>query len=272
MALTEGRLGIVAGSGTLPALLAEAEPDAMVVAFEGTELTLPEARVERHRVEKLGSLFKSLKAAGVSRVVMGGGWARPNINPLKADALMLRLAPRVMQAVKGGDDGILRLVISVFEEQGFSVVGAHEVLPALTAAPGLLAGPKPRAEAMSDIARARTILDALAPVDVGQGCVVADGLCLGIETLQGTDALLRFVGDTPARLRGQRKGVLVKRPKQGQDLRVDMPALGPRTVEAAASAGLEGIAIAAGQVLILDRAEVEAACTRHKLFLLAEQG
>lgn len=270
MDATPGRLAIIAGSGRLPAMLAEAEPDALIVAFDGTEVSLPEPRIQRHRIEKLGGLFKSLKQAGVTRVVMGGAWARPEISPLKADALMLRLAPRIMQAIKGGDDGILRLVIEVFEDQGFAVMGAHEVRPDLTVAPGQIAGPKPRSEAMVDLPRARAILDALAPVDVGQGCVVADGLCLGIETLQGTDALLRFVGETPPRLRGNRRGVLVKWPKRGQDLRVDMPAIGPQTIEAAAKAGLEGIAIAAHKVLILDRPGVEAACTRHKIFLLAE--
>lgn len=265
-----GRLGIIAGSGSLPALLAEADPDALVVAFEGTRLDLPEDRVQRHRVEKLGTLFKSLKQAGVTRVVMGGAWARPEISPLRADSVMLRLAPRIMQAIKGGDDGILRFVISVLEDHGFAVVGAHEVLPTLTAPPGLIAGPKPSPAALADLPRARVILDALAPVDVGQGCVVADGLCLGIETLQGTDALLRFVGETPSRLRGQRRGVLVKRPKRGQDMRVDMPAIGPRTIEAAAKADLDGIAIAAHTVLILDRPQVEAACAQHNLFLWAE--
>ena len=114
------------------------------------------------------------------------------------------------------------------------------------------------------------ILGALAPVDVGQGCVVAGGLCLGIETLQGTDALLRFVAATPEALRGDRRGVLVKRPKDGQDLRVDMPAIGPATVQAAAEAGLEGIAIEAGRVLLIDRPALVEACEATGLFLLAE--
>lgn len=263
------RTGIIAGGGGLPLALATALPDAHVIAFDGTEVAVPEDRIARHRIEKLGGVFDALRAAGVTRVVMAGAMSRPALDPAALDPVMMALAPRIMMAMQGGDDALLRLVIAVFEEQGFAVVGAHELLPGLTAEEGLLAGPAPSARARTDIARGIDILTALGPVDVGQGCVVATGLCLGIETLQGTDALLRFVGDTPAHLR-KSGGVLVKRPKPGQDLRVDMPAIGPATAQAAADAGLEGIAIAARQVLLIDRPALIAACDRLGLFLQAD--
>ena len=111
------------------------------------------------------------------------------------------------------------------------------------------------------------ILLALSPLDVGQGTVVAGGLCLGIETLQGTDALLRFVGETPGHLRRGSGGVLVKAPKRGQDLRVDMPVVGPDTVRNAAAAGLEGIFASAGKVLIVEQDATRAALAETGLFL-----
>ncbi|GGE27053.1 phosphatidate cytidylyltransferase [Primorskyibacter flagellatus] len=263
------RLGIIAGGGALPAALAAADPDALCIAFAGAEVAVPEARIQRHRMEHLGALFSALRAAGVTRVVLAGAMSRPALDPAALDPVMTALAPRIMAAMQGGDDGLLRLVIAIFEEQGFAVTGAHDLLPDLTATPGLLTGPEPSDTARADIARARAILDALSPVDVGQGCVVASGLCLGVETLQGTDALLGFVAATPRHLRG-RGGVLVKRPKLGQDLRVDMPAIGPATVQAAARAGLDGIAIAAGGVMLLDRPALLAAAEANGLFLLAE--
>lgn len=264
------RLGIIAGAGGLPAALAKAEPGALVIAFQGIATDLPEARVTRHRMEHLGSVFDTLRDAGVSRVVLAGSMSRPDLDPAAFDPLMTALAPRIVAAMAGGDDALLRLVIAIFEDQGLRVIGAHEVLPDLTAAPGHLAGPQPAAQARKDIALGRAILAALAPLDVGQGCVVASGLCLGIETLQGTDALLDLVARTPAHLRGDRRGVLVKRPKAGQDLRVDMPAIGPATAEAAAAAGLEGIAVAARETLLIDRDALIAACEARGLFLLAE--
>ncbi|WP_375173186.1 LpxI family protein [Pseudooceanicola sp.] len=265
-----GRLAIIAGGGGLPAALAAADPGACCIAFEGAEVTLPEDRVSRHRMERLGDLFAALRAEGVSRVVMAGAMSRPAFDPAALDVTTTGLLPHLMAAMQQGDDHLLRYVIRMFEEEGFAVVGVTDILPDLIAAPGLLAGEDPTAIARKDIARGRAILEALSPHDVGQGCVVAGGLCLGIETLQGTDALLRFVGETPAHLRREGGGVLIKRPKTGQDLRVDMPTIGPDTLRAAARAGLDGIAIAAGGVLLLDRAEILSLCRDHGLFLLAD--
>lgn len=264
------RLGIIAGSGGLPAALAKADPDAMVIAFHGATVDLPEDRIARHRIEALGAMFKALTDGGVSRIVMAGAMARPSFDPAALDAETTALLPGLMAAMGQGDDHLLRTIIAMFETRGFTVVGAADLLPDMTAAPGLIAGPAPSATARDDIARGRAILDALSPLDVGQGCVVASGLCLGVETLQGTDALLRFVADTPASLRGPRTGVLIKRPKAGQDLRTDMPAIGPDTVTAAAAAGLAGIAIAARATLLIDRDALIDACERLGLFLQAD--
>lgn len=261
------RLAILAGTGRLPVELALECPEALRVGFEGVETAL-DGPVERHRFEELGALFGALKAQGVTEVVLAGAMSRPPLDPARFDAYMQATAPRLMQAMQAGDDGLLRFVISLFEEQGLAVRGAHEVAPALAAGEGLLTGPQPEERALADADRAAAILSALAPHDVGQGAVVAGGLCLGIETLQGTDAMLRFVAETPQALRRGGGGVLVKRPKPGQDLRADMPAIGPDTIARATEAGLSGVVLEAGRVLILDREATLEAAEAAGLFLL----
>ena len=126
------RLGILCGGGALPVALAAAHPDAMCVVFDGVahDMTAP---VESHRFEKMGGLFEALHAGGVTKLVMAGGLGRPALNPAEFDAGMMAIAPRLLPALQGGDDAILRLVIAVFEEQGFEVVGAHELIDGLTA-------------------------------------------------------------------------------------------------------------------------------------------
>ncbi|WP_417525732.1 LpxI family protein [Marinovum sp.] len=263
-----GDLAILAGRGAMPRALAEAYPQALCVAFDGVETDLPRAGAQ-HGFEAFGALLDDLKARGITRLVLAGGVGRPPLDPGAFDPFMQALAPRLLAALQGGDDALVRLVISVFEEADFAVIGAHELLPDLTAAAGLLAGTEPDEAARADITRGREILAALSPLDVGQSAVVDTGIALGIETQQGTDAMLRFVAETPANLRGT-GGVLVKRPKLGQDLRVDMPAIGPETVRGAAKAGLRGIAIAAGQVVLIEREALIAAAQEAGLFLLAE--
>jgi DUF1009 family protein len=264
-----GRLAILAGSGGLPVALAKADPDAFCVSFAGVPTDLSGAH--QHQFEKLGTLFDDLRTHGVQRVSFGGSMSRPPLDPTQFDSTMMALAPRLLAGMQGGDDALLRLVIEIFEEQGFEVVGAHEIAPDLTVPEGLLCGPAPSEQALKDAERAADILNALAPVDVGQGCVVAGGICVGIETIQGTDALLQMVAQTPKHLLRGQAPVFVKSPKRGQDLRVDMPAIGPATVENAAAAGVQGIVVQAGQVLLLERDDMLQAAENAGIFILGRQ-
>ncbi|MGH1577028.1 LpxI family protein [Planktotalea sp.] len=262
------RLAILAGSGGLPSRLAAVRKEAVQICFAGVPHELG-STAQTHSFEKMGALFAALKEQGVSEVVMAGAMSRPPLDPSEFDEVMLTLAPRLIAAMQGGDDALLRLVITIFEEQGFSVRGAHEIDPSLTAKAGLLTGEALSAERQGDVDRAVDILSALSPLDVGQGAVVENGLCLGIETLQGTDALLGFVAQTPKGLR-KTGGVFVKAPKRGQDLRVDMPTIGPETVKAVSDAQLSVIVIAAGAVNILALDDTIRAAKQAGITLIAQ--
>jgi hypothetical protein len=175
-----------------------------------------------------------------------------------------------MMAMQSGDDGALRAVLDVFGDHGLQIASVAEVAPALIPGEGVLAG-EPSAADRRDAARAARILNTLGPLDVGQGVVVAQGQCLAIETLPGTAAMLEFA----ARHAGLRpnpngaKGVFWKAPKPGQDMRIDLPTLGPESVTQAASAGLAGIAWQAGGVILLDRNEAIRRAEAAGLFLWA---
>lgn len=247
---------ILAGRGSLPGLIYEAGP-AEIVTFRAVEAEPIAGATPIHaRFERLGEMFSALKARGVTELCLAGGMTRPHFDPAALDETTKALLPRLMAAMAQGDDGLLRSVIAILEEQGFQVRAAHELRPDLVSAEGALAG-APSAEQQRDAARGRAVLQALGAVDVGQSVVVASGQVIGIETLQGTDAMLRFVAETAP----GSGGVLVKRPKPGQDLRVDLPAIGTDTIAAAVAAGLSGIEIAAGGVLLLGPDAVrDAAC------------
>ncbi|OAN75521.1 hypothetical protein A8B78_16020 [Jannaschia sp. EhC01] len=250
---------ILAGKGALPGLLLQAGP-AEVVGFNGVPVDVP-TTIDA-RFEQLGTLFETLRDKGVTEVCLAGAMSRPPLDPVAFDPFTASKMPVLMAAMGRGDDALLRAVIGVIEEAGFTVISAHTLRPDLVAPAGVVAG---EVMGASDAARARAVLDALGPLDVGQGVVVAKGQVIGVETLQGTDAMLAFVAQT---VPGS-GGVLVKRPKPGQDLRVDMPAIGPDTIRNAANAGLEGIEIAAGNVLLLDREAILTACAQTGLNLWA---
>lgn len=258
------RTAIIAGAGALPKLLAEALVSPVYVTLDATEVPDGFDHVPA-RIEKLGKLFKDLKARNVGAVTFAGAMARPKVNPVLLDRHALKLA----MSLGKGDDALLREVLSLFEAQGFLIRGATEIRPELLLAPGTHWGRKATKQEEADAARARAVLDALSPLDVGQGAVCAGGQMLGIETVQGTNAMLGFVAETPAKLRRE-KGVFVKTPKRGQELRIDMPTIGPDTVEAVLDAGLGGIVIPGDRLIVLEQDQVKSRIEEAGIFLKAQ--
>jgi DUF1009 family protein len=269
-------LAIVAGRGELPRLLAEECVRRgrvyRVVVFEGVELPWLTGHPSiAASFEKPGRLFAALHAAGLAAVTFAGGLVRPSIRPLRFDLKMLCLAPRLLRGIRSGDDATLRLVAAIFEAEGFRIEAAQEILPELPATPGVHSRAMPSEADRADAGRAAAIVAAMGQVDVGQGAVVAGGICIGLESIQGTDAMLAFVAATDRAVRPKAKGVLFKGPKPSQDRRMDFPAIGPGTFENAAKAGLAGVVVEAGGVMILDHAATVAAADAHGLFLWARE-
>jgi DUF1009 family protein len=263
------RHAIIAGAGGLPAaVVAAMAPVPLICALEGF---VPEGVAVDHvfRVERLVPFLRMLAGQGVATVTFAGAVQRPRLDPALFDPATARMVPRLLAAMQGGDDATLREVVGIFEEAGFAVAGVEEIAPDLVPGAGVLCGTPTEADA-ADATRAAAIVAALGAVDVGQGAVVAQGLCLAVETLPGTDAMLDWVAQTARRPNpAGAKGVVYKAPKPGQDRRIDLPTLGPQTVARAAAAGLAGIAWQAGGVILLDRAGMVAAAKAAGLFLWA---
>jgi DUF1009 family protein len=201
-----------------------------------------------------------LRSEGCRDVIFIGGIARPSLSEVRLDWRSLRL---VAAAFRGGDDHLLSGVGRIFEQDGLRMIGLKDAAPGLLMPKGCVTREMPDGAALADIARGQDVLAAISPFDIGQAVVVIDGHVVAVEDIEGTDGLLSRV----ARLREQGRirakvgrGVLVKAPKQGQDLRYDLPAVGSRTVEGATLAGLAGIAVAAGNAVVADaQAMIEAA-------------
>jgi UDP-2,3-diacylglucosamine hydrolase len=263
------RTAIIAGRGALPAALVAALADRPIVAaLDGfaPEGVTPDITF---RIERLALFLRHLQDQGVSRVTFAGAVQRPRLDPSLFDPQTALMVPRLLAAMQQGDDATLREVIAIFEEADLPVIGLQDIAPDLVPGPGILAGTvSPRDTADAD--RATAIVAALGAADVGQGAVVQQGLCLAAEALPGTDAMLAGVAALPATLRpdpAAGRGLLYKAPKPGQDLRVDLPALGGATLRNAAAAGLGGIVWQAGGVVCLDLPAMQAEAESLGLFL-----
>ncbi len=267
------RLGIIAGGGVLPLAVAQAAQSkgqpVYILGFSG----LAEPGIEAYSHDwmkwgQIGRMLRMLRAKGCTEVVIVGGVRRPKIKDIRPDIGFFRKLPAVLRLTRGGDNSVLGNVVRFFENEGFLVRGAHEIASNLTVPAGLLAGPQPGPQDHADIARGLAVVRALGALDVGQAAVVARGYVLGVEAAEGTDAMLQRCASLRQWGLKRRAGVLVKAPKPGQELRVDMPAIGPRTVENAAAAGLAGIAVASQRVLLADPDALIAAAEHHGLFVI----
>jgi UDP-2,3-diacylglucosamine hydrolase len=254
-------VGLIAGGGVMPFAVADSLVgrgiNPVLFALRGS---CDPAKVERFRhhwisVGQLGRALKLFRAENCRDLVFIGTLVRPALSEIRLDWATLRVIPRVIAAFRGGDDHLLSGVGRILERSGFRMVGIKDVAPDLLMPEGCLTRAAPDENSAADIARGREVLHALSPFDIGQAAIVIDGHVVGVEDIEGTDGLLARVARLRAegRIRAKTaRGVLVKAPKSGQDLRFDLPTMGPRTVEGAALAQLAGIAIVAGNTIVVE--------------------
>lgn len=265
------KLGIIAGGGTVPKMLIEhclkTKREFFVLAIENNaDKALLDENIPHEwiRIGQAGTGFKRFAEEKVQDVVMIGTIKRPSFKDLVPDWKTTAFFAKIgMKAL--GDDGILRALVKEIEAEGMSVRGVHEVMPEILVRKGVLGKHKPDKQAMADICRGVEVAAELGRLDVGQAVVVQQGLVLGVEGIEGTDELIRRCGDYKRKGDG---GVLVKLRKPQQDMRIDLPTIGPRSVARAKESGLRGIAVHAGNALIVDEKEVIRLADKEGVFVI----
>lgn len=274
----DARVGIIAGGGSLPVEIA------LALARQGKSpfVVLAEGEVDRVadfdayeqatlKLEDLGSLLPTLRRHRVTHLVTAGHITRrPRLGAMRLSLGLLAWVPTLLVGATHGDNTVLKLFVRRIERGGIKVVGAHEIVPELVAVEGSLTKAAPRKSDWRDIEAAHAAAKAIGALDIGQAAVAIGGRTIALEGIEGTDGLLERTRQLRGhgRLAGRTRGVLVKCAKPGQELRADLPSIGPQTVEAAHAAGLVGIAVEAGRSLILEGPAVVARANALGLFVI----
>ncbi|MBN9551822.1 MAG: UDP-2,3-diacylglucosamine diphosphatase LpxI [Alphaproteobacteria bacterium] len=272
------KVGIIAGGGSLPVEVADGlvrhgfAPFVIIAAGEvDREADFAAYEQEKLALEDIGLLFPLLKRRGITHLVLAGEIKRrPRLSKIRPALGLLAIIPSVVRALRRGDDGLLRMLTRALEKRGVRVVGAHEVVPELTAGEGPLTVAEPNQSDWRDIQAARQAAKAIGALDIGQASIAIGGRTVALEGIEGTAGLLDRMRELRGhgRLAGKTRGVLVKCAKPGQELRADLPTIGPQTVEAAHAAGLAGIAVEAGRSLILEGPTTLARANALGLFIV----
>ncbi len=267
-------IGLIAGGGDLPKHVVQAAQqdghEVSVIALKGFADLVDFTGVKSLGIAEFGKMTKALKKAKATHVCFAGIVKRPDFKKLKPDLKAMFHMGGAVKAAKQGDDALMRYLLELFEKEGFQVIAPQDVCKSLLFPEGTL-GASPLIEAHKEDAKlACEIAFKIGALDIGQGAVVCQGVVLAVEAQEGTDEMLKRVADLPADIRGsttERKGVLAKMVKPTQEMRVDLPTIGPATIQHAAAAGLAGIVAEGGGAFIIDKEEVIALADAAGLFI-----
>ena len=264
-------LGIVAGKGELPGRLVQAcqrkARPFMILAIQGeTDPVLVEGLPHVwFPIGAIGKAIASCHEAGVTQVVMAGRIERPPLLGLFPDATGARLLARLGKSLFAGDNRLLSTVVGFLEEEGITVVGVEDVLDNILMPEGPIGRNLPDKQSVLDIEFGVRVAKEIGRLDIGQAVVVQQGYVLGVEAVEGTDALIERCEGLKMAPKG---GVLIKVCKPDQEKRVDLPTIGVKTVENIARAGFAGIAAEAGRSLIIGRDLVERRANELGVFVI----
>jgi DUF1009 family protein len=263
-------LGIIAGSGMMPVeIIKHCNRNNIPVFAVGLEpfATAEQLSEAPHIFAKMGEAGKILKAFkenNVRDIVLAGGIKRPSLKELIPDwggaKIVAKLAMKKMS-----DDNLFRAVMDEIESRGFKIVGIEEVVPEMLFQEGIYGRVNPSKDDMDDIGRGWTVAKAIGAVDVGQAVAVQEGLVLAMEAIEGTDQMLARADSL--RKEGK-KPIMVKVLKPGQDMRVDLPAIGLQTIDLFIKHGIGGIAVEAGGILLIEKDAVIKKADENGIFII----
>ncbi len=265
---TPDALGIIAGSGVYPLLLADAARVAgvkKIILAAFTDETSPDAtnradQIEWLRVGQLGKLLNFFREAKVRHAIMAGQIAPGNLFSLRPDFKAMFLLARLKQR---NAESIFGAIADQLAEIGVELLPATTFLDHLIAPHGQIAGPKLKEREEEDIAFGFAIARQLSALDVGQTIVVKNGTVLAVEAFEGTNEAIRRGG-----LLGKKNAIVIKVTKPNQDMRFDVPVIGTETLRVADEAKVRAIAVEAGRTLLLEKAALLDLAERLKISLV----
>ncbi|MBZ0218509.1 MAG: UDP-2,3-diacylglucosamine diphosphatase LpxI [Fimbriimonadaceae bacterium] len=269
---TPGTLAIFAGGGEIPKQVVRAADSLGRALFilgmkDVTDPTLEAWPLAWLKWGEFGRMLKLLKANHCTEIVLIGKVQRPHIKDIKFDFGALAKIPKLLSMMAGGDGDVLNALVQAFEQNGIQVIGAHQVAPELCLTEKNLGRHSPDRAASKDIQVGLDVARKIGALDIGQGVIVDSCRIVAVEAAEGTDEMIARSGMLRLGKRHGRSGVLVKVPKPGQDLRVDMPTIGVATIEGLARAGFAGIAVERGHTLVVEKEAVRAVADKTGLFV-----
>lgn len=269
-------IGIVYGSGDYPRKVLEAcrekgvrccvatvsDTDISVGLELSEDFSVP---IMHTKLGKIGAVIHFFRENGVDAVVFAGAVKRPSINELSLDSKGASWLLKLGRSVFGGDDELLKAIAELLKQEGFAVISGTDLLEDTFLGNGVFSNEKPTEQEWHDIRKGFEIAKTVGRLDIGQSVIVCCGDILGIECIEGTDELIKRC----AKLRKQQSGgILVKVSKPQQDQRLDLPTVGPKTLENLYQNNFRGLAVESGHCIVLYKEKLIETSDSLQIFLV----
>ena len=250
-------IAVIAGEGNLPKIIIRKLNKKKInfcVINLSKKKSINRKNIYNLNITEISNILNLLKKNNCNEVILAGKVSRPNINEFKFNYETVKLLPKIIFNLKKGDSYLLDFVLNLFKKNNINVVSCLKYLPEITA-DKFVYNTKISNQEMADIKKGRMLLNHInSKFDVGQSVVINNGFVVGIEAAEGTDLMLNKIISIQKKInKGSLSGVLIKMPKKIQDIRVDIPTIGFRTIQNCLKAGIRGIALKKKENIFLDQ-------------------
>jgi hypothetical protein len=266
------KLAIIAGGGNIPLKLAYylkiKEKDFLIIGIKEAEINKHLKKFNNYfelsylEIEKILKLLRKQNATGV---VLIGHLKRPSKEKIKQSKFGKEIIKNLKNKDKKGDDQLLKEIITLLEKNKIKVIGIQTILKEMLAEKTNYSKIKPTKEELQEIKSGIQIAKNIGKEDIGQSIIIEDGYVIAVEAAEGTDCLIKRSKNLK-KVKGK-SAILIKVKKPNQEMRIDLPTIGPNTIKNAAKAKLKGIAVEAENVLIVNKEKTKQLADKYKIFL-----
>ena len=222
-------------------------------------------------IGQLGKAISIFKKHGCKNIIFAGKVATPNFSKTKFDFKALYYLPKIIEGAKKDDASIIKTIIKIFKKEGFKILSSTYFNSELLLKRGTHTKIKPDSLSKQDMLKGKSIINDLSRRGIGQGVIIRNSHVIAIEGPDGTDAMLKRASVLLKRFsyKNKKQGILLKFPKKNQDLRVDLPTVGIKTIKKCIKIRLKGIVVKANQNIFLDRFKCINLANKKKMFISA---
>ena len=267
------KICLIAGNGLLPFEILKSfnQNEVFIICLKESGVSASNFKgyeVLEKSVFKVGSIIKEIKARKIKQIIFVGGIKKPSFYSIKPDLTGFMLMLKILKLKHKGDDAILKAITQFLEEKNLELVGVKDIASNLILQEVSITHKTPNDLELKNINFGLEVLEGISKFDIGQALVMQDGVVIGVEGVEGTDALIERCSKIC--YKNKSKPILIKAPKVGQTFKIDIPVIGLNTIQNLIKYNFAGVAILAGGTILLEKEKSKNLANEAGIFIFCK--